>query len=113
MGYIYELVELTHTDMVPSPPSPSPPRANKQSFLIGCAICNSRVLKSSQNYLLPPTHNLCRIYEIRSIKRGVKPQFDRIFGRIWYAKIQCLRTFREFCSNPCRSGIRKMKIAAE
>ena len=63
--------------------------------------------------ILPPTHNLSRIYEIRSIKRGVKLQFDRIFGKIYYAKIQYLRTFREFCSNPCRSGIRKMKIAAE
>ena len=46
-------------------------------------------------------------------KKGVKLQFDRIFGKIYYAKTQYLRTFREFCSNTCRSGIRKMKIKAE
>ena len=63
--------------------------------------------------LLPPTHNLSRICEIRSIKKGAKLQFDRIFGKIYYAKIQYLRTFREFCSNPCGIGIRKMEIAAE
>ena len=63
--------------------------------------------------ILPPTHNLSRIYEIRSIKKGVKLQFDRIFGKIYYAKIEYLRTFREFCSNPCGSVIRKIEIAAE
>ena len=67
-----------------------------------------------QKIVLPPTHNFkSRIYEICSIKKGVKLQFDRIFANIYYAKMQCLRTFHEFCSNPCRSDIRKMKIADE
>ena len=45
--------------------------------------------------------------------KGAKLQFDIIFFKIYYAKIRYLRTFREFCSNPRGSGIRKMKIAAE
>ena len=63
--------------------------------------------------ILPPTRNLSRISEICSIKKGTKLQFDGIFGKIYYAKIQYLRTFREYCSNPCWSGVRKMTIAAE
>ena len=47
--------------------------------------------------LLPPTIYLSRIYEIRSIKRDKTAVSQNFLQASYYAKIQNLRTFREFC----------------
>ena len=64
-------------------------------------------------YLLPPTIYLWCICEIRSIKKDKAAVWQNFFLSNLQAKIQNLRTFREFSSYLCWSDIRKMKIAAE
>ena len=83
----------------------------KKSFDISNGT-EKRLFKKAENFNLDfleiPN---CKIY--RFSEESTELQFDIFFGKIYYAKIQYLRTFREFCSNPCGSGIRKMTIAAE
>jgi len=61
----------------------------------------------SFSYLLPPTHNLSRIYEIHSIKKGVNVQFAGFFCKVFVVRYTAFAHFLQILLKSMREWYQK------